>query len=249
MEIACAEGAGQVIAAFPDMCLSPPSPPAGPLPVPYPDTSASKDTQSGSQTVQIQGGAVMLKDQSFYATSPLGNEAATNSFGGCPVTGTITGKTYFAAWSPDVQFEGENVDRHLDLTTSNHSGAQPGSTPPMVNASSQTQVDIKPVKFLAGKVTAVEWAGVNVAYAKGAVAKPHWKEGAAVEDGGEEKVDGTKGGTLNGSKNPGVYVVGGAKTAKVTIELYDNVNVSGSATLYGQLGGLYMEGTCDAGNG
>ena len=34
--IACKAGDGKVIAAFPDVCMSPPSPPAGPIPVPYP---------------------------------------------------------------------------------------------------------------------------------------------------------------------------------------------------------------------
>jgi len=76
-EIACKAGDCKVIAAFPDVCLSPPSPPAGPVPVPYPDTSFSKDMQNGSKTVMIKGKEVMLKDQSFYKTSPLGDEAAT----------------------------------------------------------------------------------------------------------------------------------------------------------------------------
>lgn len=128
-EIACKSGDAKVIAAFPDVCLTPPSPPAGPIPVPYPDTSFSKDTQNGSKTVKINGKEVMLKDQSFYKTAPLGDEAATNSLGASVVTHVITGKTYFAAWSMDVKFEGLNVDRHLDLTTSNHA-SYPGSTPP-----------------------------------------------------------------------------------------------------------------------
>ena len=34
----------------------------------------------------------MLKDQSFYKTSPLGNEAATNSFGASLVTHVIAGR-------------------------------------------------------------------------------------------------------------------------------------------------------------
>ncbi|NOU21936.1 MAG: DUF4150 domain-containing protein [Methyloglobulus sp.] len=119
-EIACKSGDDKVTASFPDVCLSPPSPPAGPIPVPYPDTSFSKDMQNGSKTVKIDGKEVMLKDQSFYKTSPLGDEAATNSLGAGVITHVITGKTYFVAWSMDVKFEGENVDRHLDLTTSNH---------------------------------------------------------------------------------------------------------------------------------
>ena len=119
-EIACKAGDNKVIAAMPDVCLSPPSPPAGPVPVPYPNTSFSKDMQNGSKTVVIKGKEVMLKDQSFYKTSPLGDEAATNSLGAGVITHVITGKTYCVAWSMDVKFEGQNVDRHTDLTTSNH---------------------------------------------------------------------------------------------------------------------------------
>jgi hypothetical protein len=125
-EIACKGGDNKVIADMPDVCLSPPSPPAGPVPVPYPDTSFSKDMQNGSKTVMIKDKEVMLKDQSFYKTSPLGDEAATNSFGANVVSHVITGKTYCVAWSMDVKIEDQNVDRHLDLTTSNN--ASPTST-------------------------------------------------------------------------------------------------------------------------
>lgn len=45
------------------------------------------------------------------------------------VTSTNRGKVYFNAWSMDVKFEGENVVRHLDLTTHNHA-SQSGQTPP-----------------------------------------------------------------------------------------------------------------------
>jgi hypothetical protein len=131
-EIACKAGDGKVIAAFPDVCLSPPSPPAGPIPIPYPNTSFSRDMQNGSTTVMIKGQEVMLKDQSFYKTAPLGDEAATNGLGASVITHVITGKTYFVAWSMDVQIEGQNVDRHTDLTTSNHA-SQPGATPPNPN--------------------------------------------------------------------------------------------------------------------
>jgi uncharacterized Zn-binding protein involved in type VI secretion len=133
MEIAHEAGQGKVVAAFPDVCMSPPSPPAGPLPVPYPDSSMAKDLQKGSTSVLIGGKAAALRGLSFYKSSPLGNEAATRSFGAGVVTHQITGKTYFQAWSMDVTFEGKNVCRHLDITTSNHSGEQPGETPPMPN--------------------------------------------------------------------------------------------------------------------
>ncbi len=132
-EIACKAGGGQVIAAFPDVCMTPPTPPAGPIPVPYPNTSFSKDMKDGSTTVMIKGDPVMLKDRSFYNTSPLGDEAATKSVGAGVVTHVITGKTYFVAWSMDVKFEGENVDRHTDLTTSNHASPAANDNVPMVN--------------------------------------------------------------------------------------------------------------------
>lgn len=138
MEIAARAQGGKVIAAFPDVCLSPPSPPAGPVPLPYPDTSSSSDMQKGSTSVKIAGGPVMLRDKSYYKTSPLGNEAATRSFGGSVLTHTITGKTYFGAWSMDVTVEGANVPRHLDLTTSNHA-SYPGGTPPLPNTAEQNR--------------------------------------------------------------------------------------------------------------
>lgn len=132
MEIAHKAGGGKVIAAFPDVCLSPPPPPAGPVPVPYPNTSFAKDLKQGSTTVKIGGKPLALKDQSYYKSSPLGDEAATRNFGGSVVTHTITGATYFQASSMDVVVEGKNVCRHVDITTSNHA-SYPGSTPPMAN--------------------------------------------------------------------------------------------------------------------
>lgn len=145
-EIACKAGAGKVMAAFPDVCLTPPPPPAGPIPVPYPDTSFSKDMKNGSKTVMIKGKEVMLKDSSFYKSSPLGNEAATNGQGAGVMTHVITGKTYFVAWSMDVQFEGKNVDRHTDMTTSNHASPMANGQPPMLNAAQPAKADIDPLK-------------------------------------------------------------------------------------------------------
>lgn len=132
-EIACKAGGGKVIAAFPDVCLSPPSPPAGPIPIPYPDTSFSKDMKNGSKTVKIKGKEIMLKDKSFYKTSPLGDEAATKTLGQGVISHAITGKTYFVAWSMDVKIEGKNVDRHIDLTTSNHASPMANEAVPNPN--------------------------------------------------------------------------------------------------------------------
>ncbi len=129
-EIACKAASGKTIAAFPDVCLSPPSPPAGPIPIPYPNTACASDTTNGSKTVQIGGQEVMLKDSSTFKKS-TGDEAATKSLGMGVITHQITGEASFAAWSMDVKFEGENVDRHLDMTVHNEQSL-PAQTPPMV---------------------------------------------------------------------------------------------------------------------
>jgi hypothetical protein len=139
-QIAAKAGMNKSIGRFPDVCLSPPSPPAGPIPVPYPDSAFSSDLKEGSKSVRLSRKSAALAQKSYYKSSPLGNEAATRSFGANVVTHQITGKTYFQAWSMDVKIEGKNVCRHIDLTTSNHGSAPPGS-PPAPSAEAQTLCD------------------------------------------------------------------------------------------------------------
>lgn len=79
MEIACKAAAGKTVAAMPDTCLTPP-PPAGPVPVPYPNTAYASDTTKGTTTVMISGQEVMMKDQSTFGKS-TGDEAATKAQG------------------------------------------------------------------------------------------------------------------------------------------------------------------------
>ncbi|MEN0107036.1 MAG: PAAR-like domain-containing protein [Pseudomonas sp.] len=127
-EISCKSADGKSIAAFPDVCFTPPQAPPTPMgvPIPYPNTGMASDTTNGTRTVKITGKEIMLKNKSYYKTS-YGDEA------GCaPKKGVITsknkGKVYFTSWSMNVKFEGENVVRHLDLTTHNHA-SMPGNTP------------------------------------------------------------------------------------------------------------------------
>jgi len=126
--IACKAADGKTIAAMPDVCLSPPSPPAGPVPIPYPNTGVASDTTDGSKTVEINGQEVMLKNTSYFKKSS-GDEAATKSLGMGVVTHQIQGKVNFINWSMDVKFEGENVPRHLDLTGHNEA-SDPANAPP-----------------------------------------------------------------------------------------------------------------------
>ena len=119
-EIACKAADGKSIAAFPDTCMTPPECPATPpgVPVPYPNTAFAKDTAKGSKNVKISGKEVMLKNKSYFKKS-TGDEAGCAQKKGV-ITSKITGKVYFASWSDDVKIEGQNVVRHLDLTTHNH---------------------------------------------------------------------------------------------------------------------------------
>jgi hypothetical protein len=131
-EVSAKKSDNQSIAAMPDVCLSPPSPPAGPIPIPYPNFSNASDTSDGTKTVKIAGDEVGMKNQSNYKTSK-GDEAATRTLGMGVVTHTIQGKTYFAAWSFDVMFEGANAVRFMDLTTHNH--ASDPANPPSATSS------------------------------------------------------------------------------------------------------------------
>ncbi|MEQ1622114.1 MAG: PAAR-like domain-containing protein [Methylococcales bacterium] len=120
MELACKSGSGKTICAMPDVCFTPPENPATPpgVPIPYPNTGFASDTTEGSKTVKISDKEVMLKNKSYFKKS-TGDEAGAAAKKGV-ISSKNTGKVYFVKWSMDVKFEGENVDRHLDMTTNNH---------------------------------------------------------------------------------------------------------------------------------
>jgi hypothetical protein len=136
MEVSCKSSGGKSICAFPDVCFTPPLTPATPpgVPIPYPNTAMASDTSDGSTSVKSGGQEIMLKDISYYKQS-TGDEA-----GSAPkknvVTSKIKGKAYFIVWSMDVKVEGENVVRHMDLTTHNH-GSKPAGAPPALNTALQ----------------------------------------------------------------------------------------------------------------
>ena len=128
----CSKAAdGKSMAAFPDVCWSPPAPPAGPVQIPYPNTSFATDLTNGTKTVFICNTEVAQKDKSYFSTS-TGDEPATFAFPKGTSTGALKGKAYFSSWSMDVKVEGENVARHRDTIT--HNQASPGGhTPAQVN--------------------------------------------------------------------------------------------------------------------
>lgn len=142
MEVSCKAASGKAICAFPDVCFTPPTTPATPpgVPIPYPNTGMASDCTDGSRTVKISGQEVMLKNKSYFKQS-TGDEAGSAPKKGV-VTSKIKGKVYFTKWSMDVKIEGENVVRHLDLSTHNH-GSMPGNTIPWMYTDKMTVADIR----------------------------------------------------------------------------------------------------------
>jgi hypothetical protein len=113
--------------AMMSVCLSPPSPPAGPIPVPYPVADTASHTADGTGSVQIEKKEVGKKNSSTYSKCS-GNQPATRSFGMDIVSHVIEGSTRFQAYSFDVLFEKGGADRFMDLTTSNHSNTGTATT-------------------------------------------------------------------------------------------------------------------------
>jgi hypothetical protein len=110
----------KTIAAFPDVCFTPPENPATPpgVPVPYPSFGMAGDTEQGTATVLIGGKTVNIKNKSDLSKTS-GTEAGCAAKKGV-ITSKNTGKGYFNSWSNDVKFDGEPVIRMTDLATNNH---------------------------------------------------------------------------------------------------------------------------------
>ena len=113
--------------AFPDVCLSPPPAPTGPIPIPYPNTALSHDTDEGAKTVFADGTPVALKGQSHFKTS-TGDEAGSQ--GGNVLTHKTKGKAFFMNAAMDVSIEGAMVPRHGDPMAHNCACAPIGGVAP-----------------------------------------------------------------------------------------------------------------------
>lgn len=129
MEVSGKASNHKVLASMPDVCLSPPAPPAGPVPVPYPNFAQASDTTGGSRQVKAGGKEINLKGKSSYKKSK-GDEAATRNFGAGMISHTLSGAVKHKAGSFNVKVEGRNVVRTLDLTTGNHMNPGDGCMAP-----------------------------------------------------------------------------------------------------------------------
>lgn len=126
-EIATKSSDGKSAACFPDVCFSPPTPPATGVPIPYANTCFAKDITNGSKTVIIGGAEVALENHSYFKSS-VGDAPATKALKKGIRSGNVNGKGFFQTWSQNVKVEGKGVCRHMDLVTHNHTNS--GNTVP-----------------------------------------------------------------------------------------------------------------------
>jgi len=121
------KGSGdKAVASAPDVCKTPVGPSV--VPIPYPNISQSSTLQKGSKSVKINGQPATLKNSNFSSSN--GDQAG--SLGGI-ISGTTGNKIGFISSSFDVKIEGQNVVRHMDMTTHNKGntiGMTYGSTAP-----------------------------------------------------------------------------------------------------------------------
>ncbi|MBK6687962.1 MAG: DUF4150 domain-containing protein [Deltaproteobacteria bacterium] len=105
--------------AFPDACKTP-APPAPPIPIPYPNIAMSTDATQTTKKVTANGAGFCVKDSTIAMSS--GDEAGV---AGGVVSGKIKGKAEFVNFSFDVQAEGKNVVRAMDLCLHNDKNTPP----------------------------------------------------------------------------------------------------------------------------
>lgn len=111
-------GGGKGIAPG-DVCFTLPTPPAGPIPVPYINITFSADLVSGSKTVQADGSPTALEDKSKTSTS-TGDEPG-NQPGGV-MSARHKGEGVFSSWSFTVKIEGSGVACMGDMMKQNANG-------------------------------------------------------------------------------------------------------------------------------
>ena len=161
--------------AFPDVCLCPPSPPAGPIPTPLPNNTQAADVDGCADTVFVNGNP-MGHRLSFIAKS-TGNEVAQSTGGGV-ITHTVQGKAFYQSYAMNVLVEGNEAVRHLDLLTQNHMAKSPGNTPPAPWLSTMTAPAAPPPQLTSETLhSGPDWIGLCfvdqdgslLAYAKGQI--------------------------------------------------------------------------------
>jgi hypothetical protein len=147
--------------AFPDVCLCPPTPPAGPVPVPLPNTVIALDLENGARSVLISDSPAGTR-KSFFKKS-MGNEVALPTGGGI-LSKTVQGSARFRfGHSMNVFIEGEPATRHLDPLEHNCLGPQ-SNTPPAPWISTMDVTPTPPTKLTKqlSEAKEADWIGLRL---------------------------------------------------------------------------------------
>jgi hypothetical protein len=131
MFFACTMAGGTAF-AMPDTCNTP-APPAGPVPVPYPNTAVLNMATGFAPTVMI----AKMPALNLQSIVPITSGDEPGVAGGV-VSGMIKGPAKFMAGSVKVQIAGQPCVRLTDPTA--HNGTSPNAPGGMVIAPSQTRV-------------------------------------------------------------------------------------------------------------
>lgn len=107
---------GQGVAPL-DTCLTAPTPPAGPVPVPYVNVTFAKDLDTGSVTVKADKGIVSIGSKGKTSKS-TGDEPGNIMTKGVASL-TNTGGAKFQTWSFTVLIEGDGVNCMGDMMIQN----------------------------------------------------------------------------------------------------------------------------------
>ncbi len=99
------KGSNGMSMVFPDVCKTP-APPAGPIPIPYPNIGKASDTSKGTKKVKIDGKSAMVKGSKYSMSA--GDEPGT--VGGV-LSSKNKGECEYLMYSFDVKFEGKNACR------------------------------------------------------------------------------------------------------------------------------------------
>ncbi len=119
-----------------DICKTP-MPPAGPVPMPYPNMSKCNQADAGKCTkkVKVNSQPALTKDSQI----PMSTGDEAGSAGGV-VSGGTKGPTTYKKFSTKVKFEGANVVYQLCNTA--HNGASPNAPMGLQSSPSQTKVTV-----------------------------------------------------------------------------------------------------------
>lgn len=123
---------GKAFGCFPDVCLCPPPPPAGPIPAPLPNNAMAGDLDGCAQSVLVDGNPVATVDSNISKST--GDEPGDPKSGGQGgvITHGVGGKAYFEMGVDSVHVEGKPVATHLSITVQNAQSKEMPNTPPHV---------------------------------------------------------------------------------------------------------------------